>query len=70
MRDKFTPPQIALLTELCTTGRARTNPSYPPAKNLVAGGYAFWKSGKYSEWLEPTGTGLAAYEDIKRSAAP
>lgn len=68
--DTLTPAQRKLLGELCISGRVTTNPSYAPARNLVAGGYALWKSGRFTDWLEPTGLGRAKYEDLTHKATP
>ena len=54
----LTRPQWFLLADI-VNGDCHALPEYPPAKRLVAPGYAEWDS-RYSNTLRPTDAGRAA----------
>lgn len=56
---KLTRPQRELLALIVANGPLHASDTYPPAKKLVAGGYAQWIKGKYSDTLGPTEAGRA-----------
>ena len=60
---RLTKPQAALLSDLAEQSPLAVSDTWPPAKRLVALGYAKWVDGKYSKALYITPAGRAALKE-------
>jgi hypothetical protein len=66
--SKLSPAQFELLTHAVACGKATCVPEYAPRIKLIALGFAKECQGRFSTWIEPTESGIAALQNARRKA--